>query len=298
MNEPTTIRITLRLEGARAEHGVSLADFESFIDGFLAALRDFDRHRRGEATRKSGAPEKRAAAVQAFRLLYFQPGSGIATIEPEALAEPEQDALETGDVPLQVENLRALAEAVSGTEPVAPDVVDALARSVRVLGEDGSLEIEMPRDLAAAPIRIDSSVLARLRARREQDPEEVSSITGRLHLLDLEPDRIGVRAPDGTEWACAYPAELEILVLELAGKVVVVRGAGRRTSPLRGTLQIEEIEQVGDFEQSPLFTEQTVSVAQLMADQSINGPQHLDALSDPQWDDDADAEYLDALLNL
>ena len=45
-------KITLRLEGSRAKRGVALADFENFIENFIAALRDFDRDRRGAPTRK------------------------------------------------------------------------------------------------------------------------------------------------------------------------------------------------------------------------------------------------------
>jgi hypothetical protein len=58
-------QITLTINGARAQRGVSLADFESFIDSFLAALRGYDRAGRGEATRKSGHPDRRAPARSA-----------------------------------------------------------------------------------------------------------------------------------------------------------------------------------------------------------------------------------------
>ena len=85
MTSENNTQITLRLGGSRAEHGVSLTDFENFIDSFLAALRDYDRGRRGEPMRKSGHPDRRAEAVTAFRLVRFAPGSGIATIEPERL---------------------------------------------------------------------------------------------------------------------------------------------------------------------------------------------------------------------
>lgn len=72
-------QITLTLEGSRAEHGVSLSDFESFIESFLGALRDYDRSRRGAPTRKPGRLERRAEAVTAFRLVRFEPGSGRAS---------------------------------------------------------------------------------------------------------------------------------------------------------------------------------------------------------------------------
>jgi hypothetical protein len=102
-------QITLTIKGARAQRGVSLSDFESFIDGFLAALSDYDRAGRGEATRKSGHPDRRAEAVTAFRLIGFQTGSGIATIEPELVAA-DDDQLPLADVPLSFLTLTALAE--------------------------------------------------------------------------------------------------------------------------------------------------------------------------------------------
>lgn len=77
MTEASDNQIMLTIKGARAERGVSLSDFESFIDNFLAALRDYDRAGRGEPTRKSGHPDRRAEAVTAFRLGGFQTGSGL-----------------------------------------------------------------------------------------------------------------------------------------------------------------------------------------------------------------------------
>jgi hypothetical protein len=74
MTENDDDEITLTIRGARAERGVSLSDFESFIDNFLAALRGYDRAGRGEATRKSRHPDKRAEAVTPFRLVGFQTG--------------------------------------------------------------------------------------------------------------------------------------------------------------------------------------------------------------------------------
>jgi hypothetical protein len=75
MTSENNTQITLRLEGSRAAYGVSLTHFENFIDSFLAALRDYDRGRRGEPIRKYGHPDRRAEAVTAFRLVRFAPGS-------------------------------------------------------------------------------------------------------------------------------------------------------------------------------------------------------------------------------
>lgn len=298
VTDPSDMRITLRMTGARAAHGMSLADFGSFIDGLLAGLRNFDRSRRGEATRRSGTTDRRDRAVTAFRLLQFEPGSAIAVIEPESFGEPGQDTLAVGDLPLQVENLAALGEQVSGADAVASDVIDALAGAVGVLGDAGSLVIDLPEATRRTPVRIDRDVLERIRQRERPEPEVVSTVSGRLHSIDLEPDRIGVRAPDGTDWVCSYSSELEPTVLRLAGELVTAHGTGRRTGQHRGSMTIERVEPVPTFEQSPMFTEQRIPLDRLMAEQSIDAPQGLDALSDPDWDDEADAAYLDALLKL
>lgn len=45
----------------------------------------------------------------------------------------------------------------------------------------------------------------------------------------------------------------------------------------------------------PTFTEHPIADEELMAQQGITGPQGLDALGYPEWDDDTDAVYLAAL---
>src|SRR4051794_461726 len=108
MTDTHDSQVTLTITGSRAQDGVSLSDFESFIDNFLAALRDYDRASRGEPTRKSGHPDKRAEAVTAFRLVAFTTGSGVATLEPEQVATGDDDRLPVGDVPLSLATLSAL----------------------------------------------------------------------------------------------------------------------------------------------------------------------------------------------
>jgi len=61
-------------------------------------------------------------------------------------------------------------------------------------------------------------------------------------------------------------------------------------------MAIERIEPV-DVEQSSLFTPPPVDEDELLARQGIHAPQGLDALSDPQWDDETDDAYLAALLS-
>jgi hypothetical protein len=287
-------QITLTIKGARAQRGVSLSDFESFIDGFLAALSDYDRAGRGEATRKSGHPDRRAEAVTAFRLIGFQTGSGIATIEPELVAA-DDDQLPLADVPLSFLTLTALAEDLHARRNVPDPVRESLGKACRAAGPDGSFAIEGAgiRD----PLVIDRSLLDRLaQTASANEPEAIASVAGRLHLVDLEPDRVGIRTAGGVEWACRYPEELEERIKGLIGRIVWVEGHATMTSPLRGTMTIDRIEAV-ESEQSALFTVIPVDEDVLLARQGIVGPQGLETLSDPGWEDGTDDAYLAALLS-
>jgi hypothetical protein len=295
MTEDKDKQITLTIKGARAERGVSLSDFESFIDSFLAALRDYDRAGRGEPTRKSGHPDRRAEAVTAFRLVGFQTGSGVATIEPELVAA-EDDQLPVDDMPLSLTILRALADDLRAERPVPEPVLDALGKACRAVGADGSVTIDLP-DAGATPILVDSHLLDRVALAKDADGrDEVRSASGRLHLLDLEPDRLGIRTASGVEWSCRYPEALEQRVKNLLDRIVWVQGSGRLTSPLRGVMTIERIEPV-DMEQSALFTAAPVDEEELLARQGITTPQGLQSLSDPEWSDETDDAYLAALLS-
>jgi hypothetical protein len=291
----TNDQITLTLKGARAERGVSLSDFESFIDSFLAALRDYDRAGRGERTRRSGHPDRRAEAVTAFRLVGFQIGSGVAVIEPDAvLVEDEQLPLDVE--PLSLVTLRALAEDLVAERPVPEPVLDALGRACRAAGPDGSVAIDGV-GVGDASVVVDGSLLGRVAAAGDDSAVvEVRSVSGRLHLLDLEPDRLGIRTTAGVEWSCRYPEELEARVKGLLDRIVWVQGSGKLTSPLRGAMSIERIEPV-DVEQSMLFTSAPVDEDELLARQGIDAPQGLDALTDREWDDETDGAYLAALLS-
>jgi len=296
MTDTSDSQITLTIQGGRAERGVSLSDFESFIDNFLAALRDYDRAGRGEPTRKSGHPDKRAEAVTAFRLVRFQTGSGIATIEPDRAAIDEEQ-LPVGDVPLSLATLRELVSDLATEKSVPEPVVEALGKACRSVGSDGTFAIEM----SGAPdsrLVVDADLLDRLaRAGSKPADDEVRSVSGRLHLLDLEPDRLGIRTANGAEWSCRYPEELEERAKSLLDRIVWVEGSGKLTSPLHGSMTIERIESVDDVEQSPLFTVAPVGDNELLIGQGIAAPQGLDAFSDPEWDDETDDAYLAALLS-
>lgn len=291
--------ITLRLEGARAKRGVSLSDFETFIDSFLAALRDFDRDQRGAPTKKSGHPEARAAAVTSFRLVGFRQGSGIATIEPE-VTQPEDGAARMLDTePVQMINLRALLSSLDREEPLPDSVIDPLEKAVKSAGDDGVLSVEVPNREGRAedcpPITIDTQRIARIRAATQTTPPRlVTSISGRLHQVDFEPDKLAIRASDGVDWACTYPEELENQVEALVNKFVWATGSGALQSPRRGSMKLAEIRAVEEGIQAGLFSGEPVSESDLAARQGITAPQGLEALGAAEWTE-ADDAYLSAL---
>lgn len=291
--------ITLRLEGARARHGVALSDFENFIDNFLAALRDFDRDQRGAPTKKAGHPEARAAAVTSFRLVGFREGSGIATIEPE-VASPEEGAETMVDTePVQITNLRALLATVEHEERLPASVTDALEQARRAVGDDGTLAVDVPSssDSPEPPrhVVIDAARMERIRTASAPRPRPaVSSISGRLHQVDFEPDKLGIRASDDVDWICSFPEELEQQIEALVNRYVWASGSGVLQSPRRGTMRLTDIKAVEQGIQTGLFSGEPISDEKLSATQGIGVAQGLDAIGVAEWAE-ADDAYLEAL---
>lgn len=300
MVNQTDQSITLRLEGSRATDGVSLPDFEKFIDSFLAALRDFDRSRRGESPKKAGHPESRAQAVTAFRLVAFRKGSGIATIEPD-LTPPEGDTQELVEVePIQITNLKALLVTVEAESELPVPVSDALDRACQSVGEDGSLSVEVGDTESGGDdwrrVVIDAPRLARIRANTPASAElkSVSSVSGQLHRVDFEPDRLAIRATDGVDWECSFPEELEEVVEKLVNRLVWAAGNGTLRSPRKGTMQLDRIESVDQGLQTALFSSDPAVDSDLAPDQGIVEPQGLDSFGFVEWGD-SDEAYLEAL---
>lgn len=298
MNE-TANSITLRLEGARAKRGVALSDFETFIDNFLAALRDFDRDQRGEPTKKSGHPEARAAAVTSFRLVAFRQGSGVATIEPElAPADGDTEAMIDAE-PIQLMNLRSLLTSVEEERELPESVTDALEKACRTAGHDGTLAIDVPcppnSQSPSRRVMIDAARIARIRAAKKASPTPmVTSISGRLHQVDFEPDKLAIRASDGVDWICNFPEELEHQIETLVNRYVWASGSGALQSARRGTMKLAEVKAVEQGIQTGLFSGDPIPDEQLAEAQGISGPQGLDAVASVEWTD-ADDAYLAAL---
>jgi hypothetical protein len=294
-----TDSITLTLKGSRAERGVSLSNFETFIENFLGALRAFQREEAGVSASKTGTPERAAAVATSFRLVQLEPGSAIATLEPEPVESIDDESEQMFEQqPPQVTNLMAMLSRIEQRESLPEQVTASLDGACRALGENASFELAVPRDTnsesAAQEVVIDSEVLLELLAKEETPSTEVNSISGFLHRLDLEPDKIGIRAADGVAWTADYPEELEGKILSLVGQVVWATGQGQLQGPRRGAMKIDAIESAEPGEQSALFSKERISEDELAARQGIEGPQGLDRLGVSEWTEEDDA-YLAAL---
>jgi hypothetical protein len=289
-------RIELRLTGEEAQRGLPLANVAAFLDNVRRALRDFDRARQGQRTQRGGHPTSREELVTALRLVDFRPGSAIMSLEPMAHEQGE-----TGLVPdaeaLPVENLLALIAAVESRDDVLPPAVtESIDNARRTLGPSGAIEIKVNprlRTRRQARIVIDAQTVETLQLRAEQQSRTHLRIVGRLHMLDDEPRKIGIRAGDGVDWICSYPEELEEQVLNLVRTRVVARGLGVKVTSNRGRLDIESIEPVEAYEQSKLFTLERVEIGELMARQGIEAGQGIPSL----LGDDVAVEDLDAFLD-
>jgi hypothetical protein len=297
MHEHSERSIVLELRGSRAQYGVPLGAFETFIENFLKALRDFDRSARMEPTRPTGHPTAHAERITAFRLVGFRPGSGIATLEPILEHDEEEDSLAPGMLTLAEMNLRAFVSAIRENTLDEPTVLDEIEEARRALGEDGRFRIQIGGGTAHMPVLadIDAATVERLARGHERRAPRMQLISGRLHLIDLEPGKVGIRSPTGIDWTCQYPAELEPHVMSLLGTNVWARGMGSATGR-RGTLEIHEIQPVLDYEQTSFFAVDRLPVDVLAERQGVPQPQGLDSLADPEWEDNEESRrYLDAL---
>lgn len=194
----------------------------------IGALRGYDRVRRAEPARKAGHPERRSERVAAFRLVEFTTGSAVATLESAAREEQDEALFDDQEDPA-IENLGALADQLARDEALDAEVLDALDSARRALGEDGCIGLSLPGQDSA--LTIDRERIELLRGQLSDDASTVGQVSGRLHLIDLEPGRIGIRTPTGVEWSCRYGEELEETVKKLIDKVVVADGEGRLTQP-------------------------------------------------------------------
>ena len=290
--------VTLKLTGENAERGLELSDLQQFVRHFVAALRGFDRTRRSQPAIKGGHPARRDEAVTAFRLVGFRTGSAVMALEPAAPAAEKEEALFDGeeDDPA-IENVHALTDALAAGESLHADVADFLEQARRTLGRDkGAIEVSLPARLGRQPLKVDRDRIERS-AGPTPDSSAVSMVSGRLHLIDTEPDRIGVRSPQGVDWTCRYEEQLEAEVKGLIDEIVIVEGRGERRTLRTGAMEISSIRRAYDYEQPALFAAESVAVEDLGEQQAITEPQGLASLGDPDWTDDEPGDrFLDYVL--
>lgn len=298
MTDDVRSQITLKLEGEKAIEGVSLAAFEGFVNHFLAALRYHHRVSTATPVRKAGRPFTVDELATSFRLVKFMTGSGIAVLEPPITSLDEESLVADADVPtLAWANLADLLRAVEANRTLDEAVVNELDSALKALGREGRFSL----DLTSASLRTSQSFTAeslnRLRPAKVEPRVRPLTISGVLHAIDLEPDKVAVRTARGVDWICRYPAELESSVLTLIGQRVWARGSGYQPSARTGLLNVEEVHAVPEFEQTSLFTGAPLAVEELIKQQHVRGPQGLTTFVDPEWEDDEEsALFLEALL--
>ena len=289
--------MTLRLSGSRAGRGLPLSDLETFVKHFTAALRGHERVRRDEPARKTGHPERRSESAVAFRLVGLEPGSALLTLEPMGRSSETDDSLFDAEGELAMSNLVSLVGRLETRAEIDPDVVDALGSATRSLGDGGRIELDVLAEGARTRVSVDEALLRSVERTNGGGVEEIGHVSGRLHMIDLEPDRVGIRAPNGMEWTCHYPDDLEERIKQLVDQAVVATGSGRKVSAQRGTMALEDIAPAVEHRQDTLFTAEQVPLAELMAQQGIAGPQGLGSLGDPEWEDDEEGRrFLEELL--
>jgi hypothetical protein len=291
-------KVVLRLTGSEAEHGLPLANLAAFVNSFRGALRDFDRQRRAERTKRGGHPSGREELVTSFRLVEFKPGSAIMTLEPFTPHDGESPQEELADDAelLALQNLDSfLGSLEQPDEGFDAAVADALENARRSLGPDGRIEIKAPRKRRRVVIDADATQALEHRVRRYAT--RAQRVSGRLHMIDVEPDQVKIRTGDNVDWICTYPEELERTVLGLLTKRVWATGVGALQSAVRGTLNVERIEEIPESEQTTLFSLDRVALTELLYVQGITEPQHgIELVPDDVSDEELDS-FLDHLLS-
>jgi len=207
------------------------------------------------------------------------------------------DSLFDAEGELAMSNLVSLVGRLETRAEIDPDVVDALGSATRSLGDGGRIELDVLAEGARTRVSVDEALLRSVERTNGGGVEEIGHVSGRLHMIDLEPDRVGIRAPNGMEWTCHYPDDLEERIKQLVDQAVVATGSGRKVSAQRGTMALEDIAPAVEHRQDTLFTAEQVPLAELMAQQGIAGPQGLGSLGDPEWEDDEEGRrFLEELL--
>ncbi|HUF59599.1 MAG TPA: hypothetical protein VMR89_08995 [Actinomycetota bacterium] len=293
-------QVTLILQGGRAERGIVLSAFDGFVTHFVRALRYHHRTSSTVDVRRPGRPMSDEELATAFRLVELRPGSAIAVLEPAAIDDETTETLTPPPPPLAWRNLTGLIEAIEAEEPIDASVTDELESALRSLGTKPRLVVRVQSPGRKLEQVLDRARIKKIRSRLPQVTARTSvetAVTGILHAIDLEPDRLAIRTPKGVDWPCFYPSDFETDVLSLVGRRVMVRGEVIAEPGRKRALQIIDIREVPEPEQTTLFTEAPVSLESLLVDQGVTRPQGLSRFSDPAWEDNEESNlFLSAVL--
>ncbi len=287
-------QVVVKVQGERATHGVLLGDFHKFWTELSRALRDYDRALNGEPLGPGGHPTSRATAVTALRLVRFRPGSGVLTLEPAVEEETPADELKLLDYPqtLPIDTLRGLFKGWSANTLPKP-VKGSLEDARRTFGQNGRLDVTVTTpglDDETYTVGPSDEEIAELFADTADVPP--GQVTGRLHLIDTEPERVGIRTTSGQEYRISYPASLAPMVKALIDQKVI---AWIDPHP-KGSPVLLNLQPVIEPEQTNIFTLSPVPLETLMQWRNIAGPQGIHAVTNPEWqDDDQGEEFLRAI---
>jgi hypothetical protein len=100
----------------------------------------------------------------------------------------------------------------------------------------------------------------------------------------------------------AQPPEVEVNQPSpkspMPGTRMLARGTGHAISARSASLEFTETHAVPEFEQTELFTGESVPLDELMRQQGVHQPQGLAAFADPEWVDGEESDlFLAALLD-
>jgi len=279
--------VEISLQGEKVRDGIALPDLQRFLRHFVGALRGFDRVQRAKPAVKPGHPGRRDEEVAEFRLVSARRGSAVLTLEPSGSAGDSALFDEGGPA---LDNLAQLARAFAEEAMVDADVAESLEQARWSVGaESGAIELRLPERLRIPGVVLDRERIARARTAPPVS-RSVSRISGRLHLVDLEPDRLGVRSPQGVDWTCEFDETLRETVKHLIDEIVIVEGEGQMATSTTGRMEIAAIHPVLAHEQSALFTSEWVDPREVAAAQAVLAPQGLSGLADTEWGNDDEAE--------
>jgi hypothetical protein len=292
-------KVIIELTGSRAEHGLPLANFGQFVQNFRRALTDYDRQTVGRPTRRPGHPNVREELVTAFRLTAVRPGSTVLELRPIPRSEVELDGgyeqPALGDAELQsMITLRSLLDAVEYNTELDPSVTSSLSEARRALGQDGQISVRGHRGPRHRVV-IDEERIRKLEERARRPEPRPLTVSGRLHRIELEPDKVGIRTPAGVDWTCRYPAELEATVKALLDVVVTAHGVGYQSTAQRGSLEIEQIQRAPQYEQTAFFTEEPVPLEELMAQQGVEARRGPISIAPDDLTEQELADFLEAV---